>query len=227
MADNVAITPGTGATVAADDIAGVMHQRVKLSLGADGTAVDAVGGTGVDSTGVQRVSLATNVALPAGENHMGRINGYAFDVTVTPTVTSGAYSAGDIVGALMTFTVARVNDEPVIINRVQVAVKAAVTSTLTLILFNADPSGTTKTDNAAYSLAAADAFKVIAAIPINALGGYLTDHGTPNTYELNNLNIPCKPVSGGTAIYGLLIDGTGWTLTSTSDIQVRVAGVGA
>jgi hypothetical protein len=40
MADNVAITPGTGATVAADDIGGVLHQRVKLSIGADGSATD-------------------------------------------------------------------------------------------------------------------------------------------------------------------------------------------
>lgn len=37
MADNVAITPGSGATAAADDIGGVLYQRVKLVQGADGT----------------------------------------------------------------------------------------------------------------------------------------------------------------------------------------------
>jgi hypothetical protein len=40
MADNVAYTPGSGATVAADDIGGVLHQRVKISVGADGAAAD-------------------------------------------------------------------------------------------------------------------------------------------------------------------------------------------
>lgn len=40
MADNVGYTPGSGATVAADDIGGVLHQRVKLGVGEDGTAVD-------------------------------------------------------------------------------------------------------------------------------------------------------------------------------------------
>lgn len=40
MADNVGYTPGTGALVAADDIAGVLHQRVKIGVGSDGTAVD-------------------------------------------------------------------------------------------------------------------------------------------------------------------------------------------
>ena len=60
MADNVAITPGTGATVAADDIAGVMHQRVKLSVGADGSATDAVGGAGAVGAGVLRATLASD-----------------------------------------------------------------------------------------------------------------------------------------------------------------------
>lgn len=60
MVDNVSITAGTGTSVAADDILGVFYQRVKLSLGADGTAVDAVAGSGVNGTGVQRVTIATD-----------------------------------------------------------------------------------------------------------------------------------------------------------------------
>lgn len=40
MADNVGYTPGSGATVAADDIGGVLYQRVKLTQGADGEAAD-------------------------------------------------------------------------------------------------------------------------------------------------------------------------------------------
>ena len=37
MADNV-VLPGTGETIAADDIGGVLYQRVKLTHGADGIA---------------------------------------------------------------------------------------------------------------------------------------------------------------------------------------------
>jgi hypothetical protein len=40
MADNVAITPGSGAVVAADDIGGVLYQRVKPVVGGDGEAAD-------------------------------------------------------------------------------------------------------------------------------------------------------------------------------------------
>jgi hypothetical protein len=36
MADNVGYTPGTGATVSADEILGILFQRIKLTLGADG-----------------------------------------------------------------------------------------------------------------------------------------------------------------------------------------------
>lgn len=40
MADNVGYTPGTGATVAADEIGGVLYQRMKPVVGVDGVAVD-------------------------------------------------------------------------------------------------------------------------------------------------------------------------------------------
>ena len=37
MADNLDVTPGTGATVAADEIASVKFQRIKIVHGPDGT----------------------------------------------------------------------------------------------------------------------------------------------------------------------------------------------
>ncbi len=214
MADNIVVTPGVGATIAADDVGGgVLVQRVKLGLGADGTSVDAVAGSGVMSTAVQRITIATDdVTAP-----------WAFDVTLAPTVTNGAYSANDVMGALLTFTnCARIADEICIVTGVQVNLKSAVTPALTLILFSADPTGTTYTDNAAYSLAAADSAKVLKAIPVTTL----QDHGTPNSYSADGLFIPITPVSGTRSIYGLLIDGTGVTLTSTSDLSIHLRGIG-
>jgi hypothetical protein len=57
MADNVGYTPGAGATVAADDIGGVLHQRVKIGIGDDGTAVD------VSSSNPMPVSVDTTTPL--------------------------------------------------------------------------------------------------------------------------------------------------------------------
>lgn len=44
MADNVNVTEGLGKTIAADDIGGAMHQRVKISVGPDGSGSDCYAG---------------------------------------------------------------------------------------------------------------------------------------------------------------------------------------
>lgn len=155
------------------------------------------------------------------------MSGFGFDVVVAPTVTAGAYSAGDIMGGLMTFTIPNVpNGGYLLLNELQFSFKAAVTPSLQAVIFNSDPTSTTQTDNAAYSLHASDAFKVRAALPVNALGGYLTDHGTPNTIRLPNVNIVMKANGATRNIYMLLIDLTGVTLSAVTDLQVRIAGTG-
>lgn len=47
MADNATITPGSGITVGADDVGGVLMQRVKPVWGPDGTATDVDAATGL------------------------------------------------------------------------------------------------------------------------------------------------------------------------------------
>lgn len=59
MPDNVDITPGTGATVAADLVGGVLHQRVKLSVGADGVAADLAAGQALMAASLP-VAIASN-----------------------------------------------------------------------------------------------------------------------------------------------------------------------
>lgn len=170
-----------------------------------------------------RAADASSRPVALSTEDVALITPWGFDSAVVPTVTAGGYSGGDIVGALLDFgNISRVVDEPVMITGAQVVSKAAVLPNWTLMLFNADPTGTTKTDNAAYSLAAADAFKLIKAIPITAI----TDHGTPNSWSIEGLGLVVKPVSGARNLYGLLIDAVGVTLTSTTDIQVRLRGVG-
>lgn len=60
MADNVSITAGSGTNVATDDIGGVHYQRVKVALGADGSATDAATGSGTASSSTLRVVLASD-----------------------------------------------------------------------------------------------------------------------------------------------------------------------
>ena len=66
MADNVAITPGAGATIATDDVGGVQFQRVKLDLGGDGVSAPvttALPVSGAFWQTTQPVSLASSVAV--------------------------------------------------------------------------------------------------------------------------------------------------------------------
>ena len=62
MADNVGYTPGTGATVAADEIAGVLHQRVKIGIGTDGSATDVSSSNPMPVTGT--VTANTGLSQP-------------------------------------------------------------------------------------------------------------------------------------------------------------------
>lgn len=143
-----------------------------------------------------------------------------FDITVAPATTNGAYSAADIVGGLLTFPVCKGQPAMAIITGAQVGIKAAVTSTLTLLIFDAIPAnGGSVADNAAIALTAADMLKLVKAIPVSTI----FDCGTPNVYSTDGLTITARPADG-VNLYGLLIDGTEFTLTSTSDIIVRLRG---
>jgi hypothetical protein len=61
VADNVGYTPGVGATVAADDIGGVLFQRLKLSLGGDGVNQGDVQGSASNPVGNELALLVRSV----------------------------------------------------------------------------------------------------------------------------------------------------------------------
>lgn len=78
MADNVAITPGSGATIATDDVGGVQYQRVKLAHGADGSATDA---------------SSTN-PLPISDATSGTLTSTAVSVTTSATALPASPATG-------------------------------------------------------------------------------------------------------------------------------------
>lgn len=67
MADNVTL-PGTGESVASDDIGGVQHQRFKMVLGADGVNAGDLQPTltGQVTTGTASVQVVTGAATVFG-----------------------------------------------------------------------------------------------------------------------------------------------------------------
>jgi hypothetical protein len=86
LADNVEVTAGTGTTIAADDVGGVLYQRVKLAQGADGSATDVSTAAPLQVTLANTGANATPVVVDLGANN---------DVTVT----SGSITATQATGS--------------------------------------------------------------------------------------------------------------------------------
>ena len=79
MADNVAITPGSGVIVATDDVGGgVQVQRAKVTWGVDGTATD----------------VSKTAPLPTTDATDGTLLSAAVSVTTTATACPASPAAG-------------------------------------------------------------------------------------------------------------------------------------
>ena len=98
MADNIGYTPGTGATVAADEIGGVLHQRVKLGIGDDGTAVD------VSAANPLPATIATGELLEALEAMRMAIQALTRSVGQAMPDTAGRLRVNVETGVLTTLT---------------------------------------------------------------------------------------------------------------------------
>jgi len=87
MADNVAITAGSGTTIATDDVSGVQFQKVKL---VDGTADSSAVITGDTANGLD-VDVTRLPALAAGTNNIGDV-----DVLTLPALATGTNQIGEV-----------------------------------------------------------------------------------------------------------------------------------
>lgn len=81
MADNIGYTPGTGATVAADEIGGVLHQRVKLGIGDDGVAVDV---SETNPMPVELVGVSESAPLPVTDGAIAQLLGMLLQYQDSP-----------------------------------------------------------------------------------------------------------------------------------------------
>ena len=131
---------------------------------------------GAETGSVSPVHIITNGTLTADVTEDGlcvAMSTIPVIPTVTPVIsTTPAYSDGDVLGGVMSFTVANAGS----INGAEVVFKSGTfLGTVDLVLFNANPAGT-YTDNAAFALSATDAANVIGVIHLTdwtSMGGAL------------------------------------------------------
>lgn len=196
MADNVAITAGSGTTIAADDVGGILWQRVKIGIGADGSATD----------------VSSSAPLPVTAQGV-------VEVAVSPTVTASAYTAGDVLGGKMTFaSLLRSGVNSGVLQSITVISKAVQTTNIVVHLFKADPSNSTWTDKAAPSINSADLPNYIGAYTLANASSVL---GTETIWTLDGIGKAIQ--ASGTSLYAVATVVSTPTPASTSDFTFRLA----
>lgn len=137
---------------------------------------------------------------------------------IAPTVTceAAAYATGDLCGGKLTLTsLARIAAGSGLITGARITSKSLQTCFFDVILFNADPSGSTFTENGAFDVADADLSKVIGTLHLNDVTGL----SAASIHEM--IGIPKSFVlpSGTTGYAAIVIRGAP-TFASTSDLTL-------
>lgn len=165
--------------------------------------------------------MPTEVAYSRGsthEAHLGEVGGNLVTVSNTPTVSaSPAYTPGDVMGGVQTIsTVLRASAKTGYVTYVEIISKAALTSPIDIFIFNATPSGSTTTDNAAFALAAADMSKMCGHTRIDTWRGC----GGNYVSGFSECRIPLHGMTGQDFFAVMVVRGAE-TLGSTTDLVVK------
>lgn len=199
MADGVAISAGTGTTIATDDLGATGHvQWMKLRDGTDG------GTEVIPGTTARGLSVDPRLKVVR--------------LSVTPTVsTTPAYTAKDAVGGLLTFTgAARAAGGTIRIEAAQVVDKGQQMKDLDLVLF--DRTITAPTDNAIFAPSDAELAFCVGVVPIFA-GSY----SDLSTNSVASVTSGLTAVLNGSDLFGVLVARGTPTYTSTTDLVVTLS----
>lgn len=142
MADNVGYTPGSGELIAADDVGGVLYQRVKPVTGVDGVAVDVsdVNPLPVGAVGELIEALeAQRMALQALTRSIGQsMPDVAGRLRVAIDAISGSLTLGTITTVGTVTTVTTVTTVSTVSNQTNIGGFAATEQIPSLMRLGAD-----------------------------------------------------------------------------------------
>lgn len=226
MADNITIKDGSGASVVvgADDISSVFYPRHKLSLGADGVAVDASAGAGAVGTGVQRMTLAsddpavTSLAIldDWDESDAAKTVGTFDVVSLTMTLDTSAYTAGDLLAEVQAMTCFRANDKHAKLVSMTVIDEDDQGAAFDVYLTNV--STTWGSENSAPSPSDTAVRSIQAKIAVGTSD--YTDLGGAKIAHFRNLDSIVEAVSGAQTLYVAIVNGAGTPTYTASGIKL-------
>ena len=212
----------------AHNLTGIVPGTSGTSIGKAEDAAHTTGDVGVmwlgKRTDTRAVSAGTDgdYAVP-GLNAYGDIYVQASQkravFTAVPTTAAGTYAVGDVVGTLMTNTDAvRASGLSGVIENIVINDKANVISNLDLVLFSANPTASTFSDNGVYTVNVADWDKIMAVVNVDnsyaATGNRTLQYCPPG-------GIPFVAV-GSAIIYAVLVCRTSFILASATDLKVAL-----
>lgn len=240
MADNIAVTPGSGATVAADEVGGALYQRVKLAVGADGAAADLAPGQATMAASVPvvlasnhsdvKVSLDSEAVvlgagtaeigkLAAGEALVGLVGASDVVVTVTPTLDTNAYASGDLLfDSTEVAAAVRANGGHAILESVTIIDKGDQGVAFTLLIANAATDFGTL--NSAPDADDTECATVIGWAPV-ATSDYV-DLGAAKVACIRNIGLLLKAGAATTSVWVAGVNGTGTPTFGASDLVVQL-----
>jgi hypothetical protein len=182
-----------------------------------GSSLPAASDTAVVVT--NRDSNANGLALPANSAPVV-IAPTTTDVSVTPAVTASAYSAGNVIGGVMQFAGALLSvGNNGILQSITAKFKGtAVTGSIEVAIFKANPSNGTYTDKTAPTWNVADMANLLGIYTLSAPNSKL---GTMTVYNLDGIG---KALVGtATSLWAVtIVDGTP-TPASTSDFTLELS----
>lgn len=131
---------------------------------------------------------------------------------VTPTITAGAYSAGDVIGGRLEFKGVR----PCRLQSITITDNAAQNMIYELVFFESQP--TDIADNAAFAVAAADLAKIIYHETLGTSDRFPT--GSRSYHFRWGLDVPISPL--GSSLWAFLAVTGAPTYVATGDITVTI-----
>jgi hypothetical protein len=141
---------------------------------------------------------------------------FARTISVTPTINTAAYTAGDAVGGLQTLSGAgRFGVHTGVIHSVVVTDLSDQSADLDIIIFSSNPSGTTVTNNSALDIADADLSKVVCVIQVTSHASF-ADNGVSFAHGTN-----CVFESADGVLYAAVVARDTPTYAAASDLTFR------
>lgn len=196
MADDIDVTPGTGRTIATDEVGTRNFQLVKL---VDGTA---------ESTAPLPGSATRGLAVDPRP--------LVARIAATPAISLTAYAAKDAVGGLMTFAgAARTAGGACRLSGLQVVDLAQQMKSMDLLLF--DRTITAPTDNAIFAPTDAELAYCVGVVPIGS--GYFADL---STNAVANVPVSLDIVLNGTDLFAVLVAREAATFASVADLVLSL-----